>query len=103
MECVAACGVPQRAVPRSGDYGGYAGCEGGVGGFQGVHAVPCGGSYKVTPQFTVNAAVYNLFNKDFVDYTAYTVPGAPAVTNYRNLYTNSQDGRRLWLSANYEF
>ncbi|CAN7236393.1 TonB-dependent receptor [Acidovorax sp. LjRoot118] len=74
-----------------------------LGDFRAYTQFHVGGSYKVTPQFTVNAAVYNLFNKDFVDYTAYTVPGAPAVTNYRNLYTNSQDGRRLWLSANYEF
>lgn len=74
-----------------------------LGDFKAYTQFHVGGSYKVTPQFTVNAAVYNLFNKDFVEYTPYTVLGSPAVVNYRNLYTNSQDGRRLWLSATYEF
>lgn len=62
-----------------------------------------GGSYKVNSQFTLNAAIYNLFNKNFIAYTPYTVPGNKPVVEYRNLYVNSQDARRLWVSAKYEF
>jgi outer membrane receptor for ferrienterochelin and colicins len=60
-----------------------------------------GGSYRVTPKFTINAAVYNLFNKDFVDYQPYYRSGN--TVTYGNRYRNPQDGRRLWISANYEF
>ena len=48
---------------------------------------------------TLNAAVYNLLNKDFIDYQPYR---APALT-YANRYVNSMDGRRLWLSASVDF
>jgi outer membrane receptor for ferrienterochelin and colicins len=60
-----------------------------------------GGSYRVTPRFTISAAVYNLFNKDFVDYAPYYQSGN--TVTYGNRYRNPQDGRRLWISANYEF
>lgn len=62
-----------------------------------------GGSYRVTKQFVINAAIYNLFNKNFIDYQGYTVPGQTPPVSYNNRYTNSQEGRRLWVSANYEF
>lgn len=62
-----------------------------------------GGSYKVNKQLSINAAVYNLFNKDFLDYTVYTVPGNPPALNVGNRYVNNVEGRRLWLSASYEF
>jgi outer membrane receptor for ferrienterochelin and colicins len=63
-----------------------------------------GGSYRVSKQFTINAAVYNLFNKDFVDYQPYNVPGQVQGTLlFGNRYANNQEGRRLWISANYEF
>ncbi len=62
-----------------------------------------GGSYRATPKFTLNAAIYNLFNKNFVDYGAYTYmdKGKP-VTAYANRYRNPQEGRRLWVSGTYE-
>ena len=59
-----------------------------------------GGSYRATPQFTLNAAIYNLFNKNFVDYGAYQ---NGATTAYSNRYRNPQEGRRLWVSGTYEF
>jgi outer membrane receptor for ferrienterochelin and colicins len=49
----------------------------------------------------VSAAVYNLLNKSFIDYRIYNVPGAAAQAG--NVYRNPQEGRRLWVSANYEF
>lgn len=60
-----------------------------------------GGSYRVTPRLSLNAAIYNLFNKDFVDYQPYYQSGN--TVTYGSRYRNPQDGRRLWLSANYEF
>lgn len=62
-----------------------------------------GGSYRVNKQFTINAAIYNLFNKDFLDYQPYTVPGQRPTVEWRNRYVNNMEGRRLWVSANYEF
>ncbi len=49
------------------------------------------------------AAIYNLFNKNFLDFQPYAVPGQRPPVSYGNLYANSQEGRRLWVSANYEF
>jgi outer membrane receptor for ferrienterochelin and colicins len=62
-----------------------------------------GGSYRVSKQFTINAAIYNLFNKNFVDYQPYPVAGGNPPVVYSNRYANNQEGRRLWVSANYEF
>ncbi|UYO73575.1 TonB-dependent receptor [Halomonas qinghailakensis] len=57
-----------------------------------------GGSYAFTEQFNVSATIYNVFDKDFVDYRAYGDG-----TSFGNVYANSEEGRRLWLSARYEF
>lgn len=63
-----------------------------------------GGSYKPTKQLTFNAAVYNLFNKNFVDYGSYQYINRGAMTTaYSNRYRNPQEGRRLWVSGTYEF
>ena len=59
-----------------------------------------GGSYRVTPKFVLNGAIYNLFNKNFVDYAAYQ---NGATVAYSNRYRNPQEGRRLWVSGTYEF
>ena len=61
-----------------------------------------GASYQVTPKVTLNAAVYNLLNKDFIDYQPYRASAAPTLT-YASRYVNNMDGRRLWLSANVDF
>jgi len=46
--------------------------------------------------------VYNLLNKDFIDYQPYRGSSTPKLT-YANRYVNSLDGRRLWLSATVDF
>jgi len=72
-----------------------------LGDYRGYGQLHIGGAYKVTPQLTLSAAIYNLLDKNFVDYTAYNVPGSgPA---YGTSYVNNYDGRRLWVSATYEF
>ncbi|WP_286997610.1 TonB-dependent receptor domain-containing protein [Comamonas sp. UBA7840] len=63
-----------------------------------------GGSYKPSKQLTFNAAIYNLFNKNFVDYGSYQYINRGAMTTaYSNRYRNPQEGRRLWVSGTYEF
>ncbi len=63
-----------------------------------------GGSYRATPKFTLNAAIYNLFNKNFIDYGSYSyIDKGKTVTSYANRYRNPQEGRRLWVSGTYEF
>ena len=48
----------------------------------------------------MNAAVYNLFDKDFVDYLPYKNNGTLAYANSRS---TSEAGRRLWFSVNVDF
>ncbi|PRY68278.1 TonB-dependent receptor domain-containing protein [Halomonas ventosae] len=69
-----------------------------LGDFKAYTLAHLGGRYDVSERFTISATLYNLFDKDFVDYRAYD-DGA----SYGNVYANSEAGRRLWLSARYAF
>jgi outer membrane receptor for ferrienterochelin and colicins len=73
-----------------------------LGDFKGYTMLHLGTSYQVTPAITLNAAIYNLLDKDFIDYRPYraTPTGAPT---YSSVYVNNLDGRRLWLSMNVDF
>lgn len=73
-----------------------------------------GGSFKASENVTLNAAIYNLLDKDFVKgkaYTTYANSGAANGTAYGTDYIQStqsttgvmEEGRRLWLSAVIEF
>ncbi|GGZ39692.1 TonB-dependent receptor domain-containing protein [Asticcacaulis endophyticus] len=62
-----------------------------------------GGSYKVTDKVTVNAVIYNIFDKDFVSYGGYVSNTNTGAISYTNLYSNNQEPRRLWLSITTEF
>lgn len=72
-----------------------------------------GGSFQATETLTFNAAIYNLFDKDFLDGKAYTLydGGVPDGTGWGTDYIHStrsttgvlEEGRRLWLSATMEF
>nr|WP_250148273.1 TonB-dependent receptor [Halomonas jincaotanensis] len=57
-----------------------------------------GCNYAVSDNVTLSATLYNLLDKDFVDYRAYWDG-----SRYGNVYANSEKGRRLWISARYEF
>lgn len=69
-----------------------------------------GGSYKATANLTLNAAIYNLLDKNFLKFDKSYVNGQ-GDTVYLNDYIHStrstkgtiQEGRRLWLSANLTF
>ena len=56
-----------------------------------------GGSYRVNTSLTLSATIYNLFDKDFLEYAQYA-PNA-----YAALYNNMLEGRRLWVTANLSF
>ena len=64
-----------------------------------------GGSYVFSKNVTVSAAIYNLFDKNFVDYgmpeTGTNPPAANA--SWSNSYRQVLEGRRLWVSANITF
>ena len=72
-----------------------------------------GGSYQATDTLAFNATVYNLLNKDFVKGKAYDTYDKGAVDGvaYGTDYTHSgksttgsiEEGRRLWMSATYQF
>ncbi|PLY43321.1 TonB-dependent receptor [Janthinobacterium sp. ROICE36] len=73
-----------------------------LGDYQGYTMLHLGSSYQLNQRVTLTAAVYNLLNKDFIDYQPYRQGSGPALT-YANRYVNSLDGRRLWLSATVDF
>ncbi|WP_035817333.1 TonB-dependent receptor domain-containing protein [Janthinobacterium sp. RA13] len=73
-----------------------------LGDYKGYTMLHLGTSYQLNKRVTLNAAVYNLLNKDFIDYQPYRGSSAPTLT-YANRYVNSLDGRRLWLSATVDF
>ncbi|WP_027965876.1 TonB-dependent receptor domain-containing protein [Halomonas halocynthiae] len=69
-----------------------------LGNFKSYSLFHLGGSYAVSENAKITATIYNLLDKDFVDYNAYDDGN-----KYGNVYANSEEGRRLWLSASYEF
>lgn len=76
-----------------------------------------GGSFRASDNLTLNAGIYNLLDKDFVDgkaYTTYSYDRAGNLTTgteYGTDYSHSgrsttglvEEGRRLWLSATIDF
>jgi outer membrane receptor for ferrienterochelin and colicins len=68
-----------------------------------------GGSFKASQNLTLNATLYNLFDKDFLDGESYTTnTGASGWASYYTQIAQSttgtlEEGRRLWLSAVLEF
>ena len=72
-----------------------------------------GGSYQATDALAFNATIYNLLNKDFVKGKAYNTYDKGLVNGvaYGTDYTHSgksttgsiEEGRRLWMSATYQF
>jgi outer membrane receptor for ferrienterochelin and colicins len=61
-----------------------------------------GGSYRVSDNLDLSATIYNLFDKDFIDYQPYASNAAGDIA-FGNEYNNNQERRRLWLSATYSF
>ena len=76
--------------------------KGALGDYKGYGMVHLGTSYQVNRSVTINAAIYNLGNKDFVDYRPYQTPGT-ATPTWSSVYVNNMEGRRLWLSVSADF
>ncbi|RRQ20497.1 TonB-dependent receptor [Guyparkeria sp. SCN-R1] len=74
-----------------------------LGDFKAFTLVNLGGSYRLTPNVTLNATVYNLFDKDMLDYRYAGFTNRDGDDVYGNTYANPDQGRRLWLSINTRF
>lgn len=61
-----------------------------------------GAAFDLSRHLTINAMVYNLTNRNFLQYLAYANPTTGAVS-YSSMYRNRQEPRRFWLSANVKF
>ncbi|AZL54640.1 TonB-dependent receptor [Aliarcobacter skirrowii] len=68
-----------------------------------------GASYKADKNLTFNGRVNNLFDKDFMEYSAVDrvgrvdKDGKTNYTNYYEDYSNIGAGRNFWISMNYTF
>ncbi|WP_198650103.1 TonB-dependent receptor [Zobellella maritima] len=69
-----------------------------LGDFRAYTLFNLGGSYRASDNVTLNATIYNLFDKDFIDYQAFDNGDS-----YGNTFAHIEEGRRLWLSANIQF
>ena len=72
-----------------------------VGDYKAYSLFHLGGSYKFNKNLTFNGTVYNLFDKDFLEYKSYT--SSTNTTAYTKIYNLHEEGRRFWLHANYTF
>ncbi|MFA7523121.1 MAG: TonB-dependent receptor [Halothiobacillaceae bacterium] len=73
-----------------------------LGNFKSFTLVELGGSYRLTPNITIHAAIHNLFDKNMLDYR-YAGFQSRGDDVYGNTYANPEQGRRLWLSINTRF
>lgn len=79
-----------------------------VGDIKGYSLFHVGGSYQVSKNVTLNANIFNLFDKDFRKFKQVDLNGTPTWVNQH--YQSSQSvsgttlpGRTLWISANVSF
>ena len=85
--------------------GWYPAAQKALGDYKSYALFDLGGNYQFNDEIRLTMTIYNLFDKDFVDYAPYETTnrkGEP-VTQYSNQYVNPLEGRRLWLSLSYEF
>ena len=72
-----------------------------LGPYRGYEVYHLGAAYDVSARLTINAMIYNLLDRDFLRYMAYTPP--TGAVQYQSMYSNRQEPRRFWLSANLKF
>ncbi|WP_070155287.1 TonB-dependent receptor domain-containing protein [Sphingobium phenoxybenzoativorans] len=90
-----------RAEIRSKRYRGAGAAQNALGSFKGYELFHLGANYQLTDNFRLGAAVYNIFDTDFVGYLPYA--SSPTATAYASEYANLQEPRRLWISATVDF
>lgn len=91
-----------RGEYRSERYRGEGLAQDQLGDYRAYSVAHLGGRYRFSELVSVSAAVYNLFDRDFVDYRPY-VSNAAGTIAFANRYINNEDRRRLWLSVNLDF
>ncbi|MDZ7589389.1 MAG: TonB-dependent receptor [Rubrivivax sp.] len=78
-----------------------------LGDFQGYSLFTLGLNYAFTEHVSLQAAIYNLLDKDFNDYRDYTRCAnggcTTSATGSSNVYNNLLEPRRLWLALNVGF
>jgi outer membrane receptor for ferrienterochelin and colicins len=89
-----------RSEVRSARYRGEGVAQTALGSYKGYALFHLGGSLAVTDKFKLGLSIYNLLDKNFVDYLPYR---NGAVTAYAAEYANLQEGRRAWISATVDF
>lgn len=80
-----------------------------VGDLKAYEVFHLGGSYRASENLTLNATLYNAFDKDFTKGKTYTT--STGTTSWASSYIQAaqsttgtlEEGRRLWLSANLTF
>jgi outer membrane receptor for ferrienterochelin and colicins len=87
-----------RGEYRSERYRGEGPARVALGDYKAYTLAHLGGAFEITPNVTLNATIYNLFDTDFVRQLPYGSPVA-----YASEYTNNQEPRRLWVSVRVEF
>lgn len=87
-----------RSEHRSKRYRNDLAARAALGDFKAYSIFHLGGGYQVSENVTFTAAVYNLFNTDFVRLLPFGTPVA-----YAPEYTNNQEPRRLWVSLKVDF
>jgi outer membrane receptor for ferrienterochelin and colicins len=77
-----------------------------VGDLKAYEVFHLGGSLRASDNLTFNATIYNLFDKDFTTGTYYN-DGQNWTSDYAQIGRSTdgtiEEGRRLWLSANFTF
>lgn len=73
------------------------------GDYKAYHLFHLGGNYQVNENLDISATIYNLLDKNFVNYERYASDATGNVFSYGNEYNNNQERRRLWLAATYSF
>lgn len=69
-----------------------------LGDYKGYTQWHLGTNYSVNNNLDIGVALYNIFDKDFVDYKYVSLDDT-----YYNRYTNTQEGRRVQLSTTFKF
>lgn len=92
-----------RGEYRSGRYRGAGLAQDQLGDFRAYTLVHLSSTWRVTDAVRLNAAVYNLADRDFIDYRPYVSNAGTGAVSYANTYVNNEDGRRLWLSLDVDF
>lgn len=79
-----------------------------LGDFKGYSLFNLGADYRLNKLVTIKGVIYNLLDKDFKDYNAYTRCANAGCTGsgiqaYSNVYNGIFEPRRLWVSMSVDF